>query len=185
MLRLAALTGPDSGRIQPRDSQHGERLGPNLQRALAALLDEHRLPVLEAEGDQVAVIVRRGLARRFPALGREERLIRRVDLEGLVAGLMSLEQLVRDPGVARDGAERRPIGSDSPRHRWRRRSRDSAMLARVPIRRTPAWTSQLSRGTESSAATIPAHDHAVEHTIAQPCSHRDHWLRVFPRGVTE
>src|SRR5215207_9736773 len=37
--------------------QDGERLGPDLQRALAALLHEHRLPILEAGGHQVPGIV--------------------------------------------------------------------------------------------------------------------------------
>jgi hypothetical protein len=33
-----------------------ERLGPDLQRALAALLHEHDLPVVEAHGQHIAVV---------------------------------------------------------------------------------------------------------------------------------
>ena len=40
-----------------RDTQLGERLGPDLQGARRALLLEHELPVFVAQGDEIAVVV--------------------------------------------------------------------------------------------------------------------------------
>src|SRR5258705_9172659 len=88
-----------------RDTQLGKRLGPDSHRARRALLLEHELPVFVAERDEIAIIVEVDelLARATVLLSGEVReLVIAVEmhLPGLAAGLVSLQQLVLDVGIA-------------------------------------------------------------------------------------
>ena len=78
-----------------RDAQHHERLGPELQRSLGALLHEHDLPVVEPQSEHVAVVgeVDEALARALLVLSgqiRQEVEAVDVDLERLAARVVAL-----------------------------------------------------------------------------------------------
>jgi hypothetical protein len=91
------------------------RLGPDSQRSLRALLLEDDLPVLVAQGNEVAVVVEVDelLARAALLLACEVRkliIAVEMDREGLASGLVALEQLVLNVGIARGRHEsRQPI----------------------------------------------------------------------------
>ena len=83
--------------------------------SLRPLLHEHRFPVLVPDRQDVAVIadVEEELARAFldftGQIG-EHVVAVKVHLEGLVAGLMALEQFLLDVGFSRGGQEsRQPV----------------------------------------------------------------------------
>src|SRR5258705_13744453 len=100
---------------QLRRTQLGEGLEPNLQRALAALLHEHDLPVLRPDAQYVTVVgeVNHSTARALVRLAGEVRQqVEPVDVDlvghvaGLVAGLELLDNL-RIPGGRQE--RRQPI----------------------------------------------------------------------------
>src|SRR6266850_1471316 len=88
-----------------RNTQLGERLGPNSQRSRRALLFEHELPVFVTHGDEIAVVVEVDelLARAAWLLtGEIGKLIVAVEMNfpGLAPGLVTFEQLVLDVRIA-------------------------------------------------------------------------------------
>ena len=94
------------------DAQRGERLDPDLQRALAALLHEHDLPVLGPHAEHVAVVgeVDHPAPRALVHLAgqvRQQVVAVDVDLVGHVAGLVARLQLLDDVRLAGGGEERR------------------------------------------------------------------------------
>ena len=97
---------------QLRRPQWGERLEPDLQRALAALLLEHDLPVLRPDAEHVAVVgeVDHPAARALVHLAgqvRQQVVAVDVHLVGHVAGLVALLELLDDVRITRGGQERR------------------------------------------------------------------------------
>ena len=137
-------------RIRPqveelRDPQRDERLGPDLQRALDALLHEHDLPVVEAEREHVAVVgevdepLPRALVHLAGEVGQQVVAVD-VDLEGLVADRVARLQLLDDVGLARGGEERRQpvvVLDDLVRDRRRRGSCRASGSARHAERALP------------------------------------------------
>src|SRR5205085_12644172 len=89
-----------------------ERLEPQLQRALAALLHEHDLPVLRPDAQYVTVVgeVDHAAARAlldFAGEVGEQVVSVDVDPVGRVTGLVALFELLDDVGFAGRGEERR------------------------------------------------------------------------------
>ena len=98
--------------------QRGERFGPDSQRALAALLDEHGFPVLEPHRDEFAVVgeVEEAAPRAVFDLTRQVRQqVEAVDVDLVLGlsvgtGLVALLQLLDDVGFAGGGQEcRQPV----------------------------------------------------------------------------
>ena len=97
-----------------RQPQARERFRPDAQCALAALLEEDDLPILEAQSDEIAVIgeVKEAAARTAVLVaGEVGQEIEAVDVDlvfgfSVRPGFMSLLQLVDDVGFAGGGKQR-------------------------------------------------------------------------------